>query len=277
MAINFPNSPVDGQTFTVNSGTIYATSYFWVASAGAWRVNTTSTAISNAISGGTANQILYQTAPGVTGFISAPNTQSFVLTWNGSSFYWGSSLYGGAPNQIPYQSASSSTAFIVAPTTASTVLTWSGSSFIWASVTQLPFLGVGGTPDGVTGNIRAYGNIVANYSSDSQFKENVEDIPDAISIVNAIGGKLFDWTDDYLKKNGGENDYFLPKQDFGMIAQDVQAVFPRAVRTRPDNSLALDYTKLCAVAFQAIKELTAKVEQLSSVTNAISTLTTIRS
>ena len=49
---------------------------------------------------------------------------------------------------------------------------------------------------------------------------------------------------------------------FGVIAQDVEAVFPVAVRKRDDGKLAVDYEKLVAVAFQAIKELKAEVEAL---------------
>ena len=77
-----------------------------------------------------------------------------------------------------------------------------------------------------------------------------------------IGGKLFDWTDEYIQEHGGEDGYFVQKADFGVIAQDVQSVFPIATRTRPDGSLVVDYEKLCALAFAAIKELKNEVEVL---------------
>jgi hypothetical protein len=38
------------------------------------------------LAGGTANQIPVQTAPGTTGFITAPSVAGTVLTWNGSAF-----------------------------------------------------------------------------------------------------------------------------------------------------------------------------------------------
>ena len=120
---------------------------------------------------------------------------------------------------------------------------------------QFGSFGVGTAASGTSGEIRATNNVTAYYSSDRKFKENIEDIPNALKIVDAIGGKLFDWTDAYLNAHGGEDDYFLHKHDFGVIAQDVQAVFPRAVRIRPDGSLAVDYDKLIALAFAAIKEL----------------------
>jgi hypothetical protein len=123
---------------------------------------------------------------------------------------------------------------------------------------------VGTTADPGAGAIYATGNITAYYSSDIKFKENVRDIPDALATVNAIGGKLFDWTDDYIESKGGADGYFVQKADFGVVAQDVQKVFPIAVRTREDGSLAVDYEKLGALAFAALVELTKRVEALES-------------
>ena len=79
-----------------------------------------------------------------------------------------------------------------------------------------------------------------------------------------IGGKTFDWTDDHLAKRGGEDSYYQPKSDFGVIAQDVQTAFPIATRIKQDGTLGVDYIKLCAVAFAAIKELKAEVDALKS-------------
>ena len=112
------------------------------------------------------------------------------------------------------------------------------------------------------GQIRATGDIFSFAASDRQFKENIREIPDALSKAIAIGGKLFDWTDAYISASGGEDDYFLRKQDFGVIAQDVQAVLPEAVRVKPDASLAVDYPKLCALAFAAIKQLNDELQEL---------------
>jgi hypothetical protein len=123
---------------------------------------------------------------------------------------------------------------------------------------------VGTTADAGAGGIYATGNITAYYSSDRKFKENVQDIPDALDIVTSIGAKTFDWTDEYLASHGGEDEYFQPKQSFGVIAQDVQAVFPQAVRTREDGSLAVDYEKLAILSFGAIGQLLKRVEALEA-------------
>jgi hypothetical protein len=129
---------------------------------------------------------------------------------------------------------------------------------------QIVTLGVGTAGSGTTGEIRATANVTAYYSSDIKFKTNVRTIPNAIETVESIGGKLFDWNDEYIEEHGGEDGYFVQKEDFGVIAQDVQAVFPVAVRTRPDGSLAVDYEKLSALAFAAVAELSTRVKSLEA-------------
>lgn len=131
-----------------------------------------------------------------------------------------------------------------------------------SSSVQFGSFGVGTAASGTTGEIRATNNVTAYYSSDRSLKENIRDIPEALSKVCAIGGKLFDWTDAYIESHGGADGYFVQKADFGVIAQDVDAQFPIAVRKRPDGTLAVDYEKMCALAFAAIAELRAEVEAL---------------
>lgn len=130
--------------------------------------------------------------------------------------------------------------------------------------TDVASLGVGTAASGVGGEIRALNNITAYYSSDARLKTNVVDITDAVTTVASIGGKMFDWTDDYITAHGGADGYFVQKQDFGVIAQDVQSVFPRAVRTKSDGMLAVDYEKLSALAFAAIRELNTELQDLKA-------------
>jgi hypothetical protein len=129
---------------------------------------------------------------------------------------------------------------------------------------QFNSIGVGTAASTTAGEIRATASVVAFYSSDIKFKENVRDIPNAAATVKAIGGKLFDWKDDYIEEHGGEDGYFVQKADFGVIAQDVQAKFPVAVRTRPDGSLAVDYEKLSALAMAAIAEQEDRITKLEA-------------
>lgn len=126
-------------------------------------------------------------------------------------------------------------------------------------------VGIGTSSPGVSldvvGAIRATGDVTAFYSSDKKFKENVVEIENALEKIISIGGKTFEWNDEYLNANGGEDEYFNRKKDFGVIAQDVEQVFPLAVRKRQDGTLAVDYEKLVALAFAAIKELSQQLEK----------------
>jgi len=123
-------------------------------------------------------------------------------------------------------------------------------------------IGVGTSPSGVVGEIRAANNITAFYTSDIRNKTNIQSIDNALEKVMNIGGKTFDWNDEYIKQHGGEDDYFVRKNDFGVIAQDVLKHFPIAVREKSDGTLAVDYVKLCSLAFQAIVELNEKIKKL---------------
>jgi hypothetical protein len=129
---------------------------------------------------------------------------------------------------------------------------------------QFNSVGVGTAGSTTAGEIRATNNITAYYTSDRRFKENIQDIPNALEIASSIGSKTFDWTDAYIKAHGGEDGYFVQKSDFGVIAQDVQAVFPKATRIKPDGTLAVDYEKLGTLAFAAIGQLLKRVEILEA-------------
>ncbi len=129
---------------------------------------------------------------------------------------------------------------------------------------QFGSLGVGTAASGTTGEIRATNNVTAYFSSDIKFKENIQEITSASTIVRAIGGKYFDWTDAYIAEHGGADGYFVQKADFGVIAQDVLRVFPRAVRERPDGSLAVDYEKLGVLAFPALVETMDRLDALEA-------------
>lgn len=134
---------------------------------------------------------------------------------------------------------------------------------------EVKSIGVGTPGSNTTGEIRATNEITGFYSSDRNFKENIKDIDGALNIVIHVGGKTFDWNDAYIEKRGGEDGYFVKREDFGVIAQDIQEVFPLAVREREDGSLAVDYNKLIAVAFAAIKEQQTIIEKHEALINTL--------
>lgn len=165
----------------------------------------------------------------------------------GASGTWGISINGNAAN------ANTATTATVAGT--ANALNPSGGY-------QTGSLGIGAAASGVTGEIRATGDITAYFASDARLKENVRPIDGALSAVLAIGGKIFDWRDAHVAARGGEDGFFVRKTDFGVIAQDVERAFPLAVCTRPNGHLAVDYAKLTTLAFQAIVELKAELDAM---------------
>jgi hypothetical protein len=122
---------------------------------------------------------------------------------------------------------------------------------------QADSIGIGTAASGTTGEIRATGDITAYYSSDERLKENFTPLTGALDKVKAIGGYEFDWKDgieDVVSKTG---------HDIGVKAQELQAQYPELVHERDNGYLAVDYIKLNAVLIEAVKELAAKVDELS--------------
>ena len=100
---------------------------------------------------------------------------------------------------------------------------------------------------GVALNIYAGANVTAY--SDVRLKTNITRITNALAKVNQLSGYTFDRTD-----------IVTPRQT-GVIAQEVQKVLPEAVVG--DEILAVAYGNLVGLLIEAIKELNAKVENLS--------------
>ena len=127
---------------------------------------------------------------------------------------------------------------------------------------QVNSLGVGISASGTTGQIRATNDIIAYVSSDIALKENITPISDALTLLDKLHGYKFDWTDDYVKKQGGVDGFFIRKQDMGVIAQEVEEVLPEIVARRPNGTLAVKYDRLAAYLIQVTKELKAEIEKL---------------
>mgnify|MGYP000112000736 CR=1 FL=1 len=85
-------------------------------------------------------------------------------------------------------------------------------------------------------------------SSDASLKTNVTPIADALQKVQALTGVTYNMIE------GGS-------REIGLIAQDVQAVAPEAV-VEAEGLLRLAYGNLVGLLVEAIKDLSAEVEQL---------------
>jgi Chaperone of endosialidase len=73
--------------------------------------------------------------------------------------------------------------------------------------------------------------------------------------VRAIRGVSWEWVD---QERYGDSRV----RQIGVIAQEVERVFPEAVITGEDGFKRVDYTGLVGVLVEAVKELAARVEEL---------------
>ena len=105
-------------------------------------------------------------------------------------------------------------------------------------------------------NLRAFGDVEANYTSDLNIKTNLRSIDNTWEILEKINGYLFEWdTDDH---RSGET-------DLGVIAQEVQEVLPFLVSQRDDGTLAVKYQSLIPLLVDAVKNLKQDVEELREI------------
>ena len=91
--------------------------------------------IANNLANGAANQIAYQTGANATSFITAPNTASTFLSWNGSNFTWSPVAGAGTVTSVDANGGTTGLTFTGGPITASGNLTLGGVVAITAGGT----------------------------------------------------------------------------------------------------------------------------------------------
>ena len=88
------------------------------------------------------------------------------------------------------------------------------------------------------------------YSSDRRLKENITKIESPLEKIQKLNGYTFDW-----KKDG--------RKDIGVIAQEVEKVFPALVATNKETGFkSVEYGNLVAPLIEAVKELATKIEDI---------------
>jgi len=123
-----------------------------------------------------------------------------------------------------------------------------------------------------SGNTTFPGDVTA-YSSDERLKENVQNIPNALDKVLSLNGVTFDWKQEAF--DAGFNPK-IKEGDAGVLAQQVQAVLPQAVKPAPfdidenggsisgKDYLTVQYEKLAPLFIEAIKEQQVQIELLKA-------------
>ncbi len=114
------------------------------------------------------------------------------------------------------------------------------------------------------GDVVILGSLTQN--SDIRLKENIETIPNALSKVNQLRGVSYNWNE----TSGRDTE----AKQIGMIADEVQEVLPELVKVDSvkgsfdedglDNVKSLKYGNVVGLLVEAVKELSAKVEELEN-------------
>ena len=107
-------------------------------------------------------------------------------------------------------------------------------------------------------DLQVAGDVVAASTafSDERLKENIKKIENPLKAIEQLNGVTYDW-----KANG--------KSSVGVIAQDVQKVFPDLVKeVQPlegdEKRLTVNYDGLIGVLIEAVKELQKEVQTLKT-------------
>ena len=97
----------------------------------------------------------------------------------------------------------------------------------------------------VSNDLTVSGDVVV--SSDARLKANIISLGSTLSKLLLIDGKSYT-----MKKNG--------KQKIGVLAQDIQKVFPKLVTTDDKDMLAVNYQGLVPVLINALKEQQSEID-----------------
>jgi len=123
------------------------------------------------------------------------------------------------------------------------------SQWVEASPSLNPFSYNSGTDTyTLPGNLTVQGDI--DTTSDVTLKQNIETLSGSLDIVNAMRGVNFNWIES-------------GKPSVGLIAQEVNNVLPQLVG-ETNGKKTIQYSNIIAVLIEAVKELTAKVNELEN-------------
>ena len=90
-------------------------------------------------------------------------------------------------------------------------------------------------------------------SSDIRLKDNIEEIPQVLAKLSLVNGKQYNFISDK-----GE------QLHFGVIAQELQQVFPHLVNENEKGYLSVNYLELIPVLIEALKAQQTTIDKLST-------------
>ena len=107
----------------------------------------------------------------------------------------------------------------------------------------------------IQGTLLLNGSLVE--ASDARFKTNIIEVENVLDQLMQLRGVYFDWNQ-LAKETLGVTE----SRQIGVLAQEMEAVYPELVITNRDGYKMIDYSKLNSVLLQAIKEQQVQIEAL---------------
>lgn len=175
--------------------------------------------------------------------------------------YWNTATAGTAGNAITWNSvmtldsSGNLTVGYISTVSSGVINSYVNVNHITGSATSSSFVNFQYNGSQI-GNVSQNGTtgVLYNITSDQRLKENIVDAPNALSSINAIKVRSFDW-----KADGSHSEY-------GYIAQELLEVAPEAVHVPvdPEEMMGVDFGKLTPRLVKAIQELSAQNNALEA-------------
>ena len=103
----------------------------------------------------------------------------------------------------------------------------------------------------VTGNIYATGTVLGSQAacSDLRWKKDFEPLTGVLQSVLSLNGLYYNW-----KKEDFPEKEFSSRREIGLIAQEVEKLYPELIFTDEEGYKYLDYSHITPILVEAIKE-----------------------
>lgn len=131
------------------------------------------------------------------------------------------------------------------------IYNWDGTLSVANLDSSFNYIGMRMSVD-YSGNMSIGGTL--SQASDARLKKDVATLPDSLEKVAQLRGVSFHWKDP--KRD--------PREQVGLIAQEVQKVYPQLVSTDASGTLSVNYPGMVAPLIQSVKELKDRNDHLEA-------------
>lgn len=100
-------------------------------------------------------------------------------------------------------------------------------------------------------NSRSRDIIAGTIPSDARLKSNLETVESALAVLMTLNVYRYNWKNTEIS-------------DIGLLAQEVEKIYPEAVKTLESGVKTIDYNKLMVLIIRAIQEIKKELDSLKS-------------